>query len=175
MPGFGLRGEEAVRASRAGEGSVLDPAPTALHPPASDMASEPKNDGAQARPDEQVPVSYAEKAMSSLLRLHDELVEEKERRIDLYRRLMDREQQLAEVRAYVQLLESELSRIGAAPNVALPAVTRDVPALPTAVPATEAAEAFAIDEGEPVEVAAAAGPAPIVAWVPANAGKGGRR
>jgi len=140
------------------------------------MASETKNEGANARPDEQVPVSYAEKAMSSLLRLHDELVEEKERRIDLYRRLMDREQQLAEVRAYVQLLESELSRIGAAPNVALPAATRAVPALPTGSAEVEApAESTAIEADEPAEASAATGPAPIVAWVPANAGKGGRR
>lgn len=140
------------------------------------MASETKNEGANARPDEQVPVSYAEKAMSSLLRLHDELVEEKERRIDLYRRLMDREQQLAEVRAYVQLLESELSRIGSAPNVALPAANRAVPALPIGPAEDEApAEASATDEDEPAEPSEAAGPAPIVAWVPANAGKGGRR
>lgn len=57
-------------------------------------------------------MAYAEKTMSALLRLHDELVEEKEKRIDLYRRLMDREQQLAEIRSYVQLLETELSRQG---------------------------------------------------------------
>lgn len=57
-----------------------------------------------------VPLAYAEKTMSSLLRLHEDLVEEKERRIDLYRRLMDREQQLAELKAYVRLLEAEKAR-----------------------------------------------------------------
>ncbi|HWV38697.1 MAG TPA: hypothetical protein VN033_09515 [Vulgatibacter sp.] len=154
------------------------------------MASEPKNDGARApQADERVPVSYAEKAMSSLLRLHDELVEEKERRIDLYRRLMDREQQLAEVRAYVQLLEAELSRIGAGPNFTLSAAPHAVQALPTALqaaqapssaapldgPPAEAAPAGAEEAVEPADASTLAGPAPIVAWVPANSGKGGRR
>jgi len=78
------------------------------------MANE-KKDEETSRSQEQVPASYAEKAMSSLLRLHDDLVEEKEKRIDLYRRLMEREQELAEVRSYVQLLESELARQGALP------------------------------------------------------------
>ena len=64
-----------------------------------------------------VPASYAEKAMSSLLRLHEDLVEEKEKRIDLYRRLMEREQSLAEFRAYVKLLEGELARRGFDPTL----------------------------------------------------------
>ena len=87
------------------------------------MTTEKKNDEVRAldRPaaksESLVPASYAEKAMSSLLRLHEDLVEEKERRIDLYRRLMEREQSLAEVRAYVKLLESELARRGFDPTV----------------------------------------------------------
>ncbi|HEY0839778.1 MAG TPA: hypothetical protein VGD74_06295 [Vulgatibacter sp.] len=159
------------------------------------MASDTKKDAAASPSGEQVPVSYAEKAMSSLLRLHDELVEEKERRIDLYRRLMDREQQLAEVRAYVQLLESELGRLGGATDVA-PALTpraQPAPALPRPArdPAQEAAHAMAhdaalaaafepvdaleIDEEEPVAATHVPGPSPVVAWVPSNAAKGGRR
>lgn len=202
------------------------------------MASEPKKDAAASPSGEQVPVSYAEKAMSSLLRLHDELVEEKERRIDLYRRLMDREQQLAEVRAYVQLLENEIGRLGDASNAAaLPARSTQIPALPgvatspgaevatahelaaeaaqveepadahaatdasarahdpahgraraealdpvhamahqaALLTANEAVEALEIDEGEPVADVHVAGPAPVVAWVPSNSGRGGRR
>ncbi len=52
-----------------------------------------------------VPASYAEKAMASLMQLHGELMEEKERRVDLYRRLMEKEQALAELKMYVKLLE----------------------------------------------------------------------
>lgn len=133
-----------------------------------------------------VPTSYAEKAMSSLLRLHEDLVEEKERRIDLYRRLMEREQSLAEMRAYVKLLENELARRGfdaaalaldpAAPapkvapvaqavaNAAAAAASQPVaPAAQAATPAAPAAAAV-----QPVAPAAAqAAPPAIVAEEPA--------
>ncbi len=56
-----------------------------------------------------VPTGYAEKAMASLMQLHSELMDEKERRVDLYRRLMDKEQVLAELRMYVELLEEKLA------------------------------------------------------------------
>lgn len=52
-----------------------------------------------------VPASYAEKAMASLMQLHGELMDEKERRVELYRRLMEKEQALAELKLYVKLLE----------------------------------------------------------------------
>jgi hypothetical protein len=54
-----------------------------------------------------VPASYAEKAMASLMQLHTELMEEKERRVDLFRRLMEREQALAELKMYVKMLEEK--------------------------------------------------------------------
>jgi len=54
-----------------------------------------------------VPASYAEKAMASLMQLHSELMDEKERRVDLFRKLMEREQALAELRMYVKLLEEK--------------------------------------------------------------------
>ncbi len=57
-----------------------------------------------------VPVSYAEKAMASLLQLHSEVLEEKERRVDLHRRLMEKEQALAELKMYVRMLEEKLQR-----------------------------------------------------------------
>ncbi len=57
------------------------------------------------QPPPMVPQSYAEKAMASLMQLHSDLMEEKERRVDLYRRLMEKEQQLAELKMYVKLLE----------------------------------------------------------------------
>lgn len=93
-----------------------------------------------------VPVAYAEKTMSSLLRLHEELVEEKERRIDLYRRLMDREQELAELRAYVRLLEGEV------------AAKKE--------PAEEREAIAAASQRETAP--AATGDGPMVAWLPAN-------
>src|SRR5215510_649355 len=57
-----------------------------------------------------VPIGYAEKSMASLMQLHAELMEEKERRVDLYRRLMDKEQALAELKMYVRLLEEKVSQ-----------------------------------------------------------------
>jgi len=57
-----------------------------------------------------VPMGYAEKSMASLMQLHGELMEEKERRVDLYRRLMDKEQALAELKMYVRLLEEKVSQ-----------------------------------------------------------------
>ncbi len=56
-----------------------------------------------------VPMSYAEKAMASLMRLHGELMDEKERRVDLYRRLMEKDQAVAELRMYVSVLEEKLA------------------------------------------------------------------
>jgi hypothetical protein len=62
-----------------------------------------------------VPVGYAEKSMASLMQLHSELLEEKERRVvDLYQRLMDKEQVLAELRMYVKLLEEKLAQTSVA-------------------------------------------------------------
>lgn len=57
-----------------------------------------------------VPTGYAEKAMASLMQLHSELMDEKERRVDLYRRLMEKEQAIAELRMYVKLLEEKVER-----------------------------------------------------------------
>ncbi|MBK7863266.1 MAG: hypothetical protein IPJ65_32610 [Archangiaceae bacterium] len=55
-----------------------------------------------------VPVDFAEKAMASVMQLHSELMDEKERRVELYRKLMEREQTVAELRMYVKLLEEKL-------------------------------------------------------------------
>jgi hypothetical protein len=57
-----------------------------------------------------VPLGYAEKSMASLMQLHSELMNEKERRVDLYRRLMDKEQALAELKMYVALLEEKIAK-----------------------------------------------------------------
>lgn len=68
------------------------------------------NDGLSTHPAAQlVPASYAEKAMASLMQLHSERMDEKERRVDLYRRLMERKQALAELELYVKILEEKLS------------------------------------------------------------------
>lgn len=63
-----------------------------------------------------VPASYAEKAMASLMQLHSELMDEKERRVDLFRRLMEREQALAELKMYVKMLEEKAAASVVAPR-----------------------------------------------------------
>ena len=55
-----------------------------------------------------VPEGYAQKAMASLMQLHTELMDEKERRVDLHRQLMEKEQALAELKMYVKLLEEKV-------------------------------------------------------------------
>lgn len=74
-----------------------------------------------------VPAGYAEKAMASLMQLHSELMDEKERRVDLFRRLMEREQALAELKMYVKVLEERMQPpapiVAAPPRVDTPAPT----------------------------------------------------
>jgi hypothetical protein len=69
-----------------------------------------------------VPSAFAEKAMASLMQLHSELMNEKERRVDLYRRLMTKEQALAELRMYVRFLEDRLDLPPSERTVAMPGV-----------------------------------------------------
>lgn|SRR6185295_2938698 len=57
-----------------------------------------------------VPEGYAQKAMASLMQLHTELMDEKERRVELHRQLMEKEQALAELRMYVKLLEEKVEQ-----------------------------------------------------------------
>jgi chromatin segregation and condensation protein Rec8/ScpA/Scc1 (kleisin family) len=65
-----------------------------------------------------VPASYAEKAMASLMQLHGELMDEKERRVELFRRLMEKEQAIAELKMYVKLLEERAGITTKAPEPA---------------------------------------------------------
>ncbi|MEN9799595.1 MAG: hypothetical protein RL653_3292 [Pseudomonadota bacterium] len=91
------------------------------------------SDPLHSRPDASpVPVSYAEKTMASLLQLHTELMEEKERRVELYRRLVEKDEALAELRYQVKILEDRLRRAegpsqppppSASPVVSSPVVT----------------------------------------------------
>lgn len=83
-----------------------------------------------------VPAGYAEKAMASLMQLHSELMDEKERRVDLYRRLMEREQALAELKMYVKLLEEKMTP--AAGPVSAPGA-HVAPPTPPVPPRTQAA------------------------------------
>ncbi|MDP1915188.1 MAG: hypothetical protein Q8L14_03000 [Myxococcales bacterium] len=76
-----------------------------------------------------VPASYAEKAMASLMQLHGELMDEKERRVELFRRLMEKEQALAELKMYVKILEE---RAGLAREPVQPAEPRAARAEPPA-------------------------------------------
>jgi len=61
-----------------------------------------------------VPAEYAEKAMGSLMKLHAELMDEKDRRVELYRRLMEKEQAVAELKMYVKILEEKLGKAASA-------------------------------------------------------------
>jgi hypothetical protein len=63
---------------------------------------------ASPTPTQMVPGEFAEKAMASLMSMHTELMDEKERRVELYRKLMEREQTVAELRMYIRLLEEKL-------------------------------------------------------------------
>ena len=74
--------------------------------------SGPPPQGGGAQRAEVVPVSYAERAMNSLMAMHNDLVAEKERSLDLTRRLMEERQAQAELQSYITLLESELARYG---------------------------------------------------------------
>ena len=85
---------------------------------------------APSAPSAVVPMDYAEKAMGSLMQLHSELMEEKERRVDLYRRLMEREQAVAELRMYVKILEEKIAAKAEPP----PAVKERVRAAPRVAP-----------------------------------------
>lgn len=74
-----------------------------------------------------VPAGYAEKAMASLMQLHSELMDEKERRVELFRQLMQREQALAELKMYVKMLEEKLAPPAAAPAPVTQAAPPPVP------------------------------------------------
>lgn len=101
-----------------------------------------------------VPVEYAEKAMGSLMKLHGELMEEKERRVDLYRRLMEKEQALAELKMYVKLLEEKVAPPAAAVAVAPAPVAASRPEPLRMVPPVPAAERRSPSTSLPVAAAA---------------------
>jgi hypothetical protein len=115
------------------------------------------SDSLQPRSDvSPVPVAYAEKTMASLLQLHSELMEEKERRVELYRRLMEKDEALAELRYQVKILEDRVRRAEGTPPPA--AQLTPPPDLPTAPPvASPAPAATARAEAPPPP-----SPAPLV-------------
>lgn len=80
-----------------------------------------------------VPASYAEKTMASLMQLHGELMNEKERRVELFRHLMEREQALAELKMYVKVLEERLAPSAPTPRSAPPVMTQPPPRVQPAV------------------------------------------
>ena len=108
-----------------------------------------------------VPASYAEKAMASLMQLHAELMDEKERRVDLFRRLMEREQSLAEIKLYVKVLEERLAAKPVA--AAAPARPEEAPraVAPTPVAAARPEARPAPEVAAPPRVPAM--PAPVTA------------
>ena len=63
---------------------------------------------ALAVPPPSVPMYYAERSMATIMQLHDELMAEKERCVDLHRRLLTREQAYAELEYYVRILEAKM-------------------------------------------------------------------
>jgi hypothetical protein len=94
------------------------------------------------QPPPMVPQSYAEKAMASLMQLHSDLMEEKERRVDLYRRLMEKEQQLAELKMYVKLLEERSGQRAEAAPPPPPAPVQAVTPPPPPISFVERARAM---------------------------------
>ncbi len=74
--------------------------------------------GALALAPPSVPMHYAERAMGTIMQLHGELMAEKERCIDLQRRLLSRDQTVAELEWYVRILEARLE--GRFPEVPRP-------------------------------------------------------
>ena len=101
-----------------------------------------------------VPASYAEKAMASLMQLHTELMDEKERRVDLFRKLMEREQALAELKMYVKMLEEKL-----APPAPPVRVEAPVP-VPVAAPVATPRPAPTVTDAGPRKVAPPVPPMP---------------
>ncbi len=114
-----------------------------------------------------VPSGFAEKAMASLMQMHGELMEEKERRVELHRRLMEREQALAEMRMYVQLLED---RLHASTQPAPAPASAPEPIAPVAAP-VEASKA-PVPEAAPAPRAPAQAPRPPQASRAAKASDG---
>ena len=98
--------EDSYRGMQENDEQRADPAST-------DRADEPSS-GPPARRSRLglVPADYAEKTMSSLMSLHEDLMAEKERALDVTRRLMAAQQDRAELESYVRLLEVELQRRG---------------------------------------------------------------
>lgn len=115
-----------------------------------------------AAQDQLVPAGYAQKAMASIMQLHTELMDEKERRVELYRTLMQREQSLAELRAYVKELEAKVREGAPAVSPEPPrrvATMTAVVAPPSPRPAEPAAQAPAAAPRQPT-VANARPPVP---------------
>lgn len=98
-------------------------------------------------------MSYAEKTMASLLQLHTELMEEKERRVELYRRLMEKDEALAELRYQVKILEDRLRRAEGTPQPA------QVDPAPVVAPAPQVPPPAEV----PVATGMEASPAPVPA------------
>ncbi|MGQ0507208.1 MAG: hypothetical protein ACT4TC_18015 [Myxococcaceae bacterium] len=100
------------------------------------MASDDKDLALRAlnlpNPGPTVPVGYAEKTMATLMQMHSEMMDEKERRMDVYRRLAHSEQTVAELRTYIQILEE---RLALAESVTDPKKAAAVKPPPTVKPA----------------------------------------
>ena len=94
-----------------------------------------------------VPMYYAERSMATIMQLHDELMAEKERCVDLHRRLLGREQAYAELEYYVRVLEAKLE--GRYPEAPRPERLAQVRPIRPVTPTPQAEE--------PQPVAAAAG------------------
>ena len=96
-----------------------------------------------------VPASYAEKAMASLMQLHGELMDEKERRVELFRRLMEKEQALAELKMYVKILEERAGVAREPVQPAEPRTARAEPAKPQPPPPPRSSQLSAMPPAVP--------------------------
>lgn len=59
-----------------------------------------------------IPEGFAQQAMASVLHLHQELMAEKNKHIDLQKQLGDKEKRILELEQYIQLLEDRLVMAG---------------------------------------------------------------
>jgi hypothetical protein len=131
---------------------------------------------------EAVPASYAERAMNSLMKLHEELMGEKERRVELMRATFERDRAVAErdrtiaaLRAQVEALKRELERMRQwkqpRPGVKPPApVQRAAPPPPVPPRPVNTGDTERSVPGEPVALRAVLSVSPVLTGRPDPAG-----
>ncbi len=99
-----------------------------------------------------VPQAFADRAMASIMYLHRELAAEKDRAVWLYRTLLERDQALAELWAYVHALEQHAGLAAPVSVAAEQGQTQAASAEPQTLEGMAALAEAAADELERVSV-----------------------